>query len=80
MKVPKYIKDLLHRRAKYGELVSALESEFWYWIYENGLDKALLDGEFSNLYGESSILLITEPKTLTKRQIEIIENYNNNKE
>jgi hypothetical protein len=75
MKVPKYIKDLLYRRAKAGELISRLDGEFWECASKNNLDDVLYQEDTSGFYCINSIALIVEPQTLSDRQIEIIENY-----
>jgi hypothetical protein len=75
MKVPKYIKDLLYRRARYGRLLNSLDCEFWRWAEKNKFDEVLYQEDTSGFYCINSIALVAEPEMLSATQIEIIENY-----
>lgn len=76
MKVPKYIIKKLNKRAEYGRKVSALDSEFMQWCINKGID---FYETFQGVSELNSILLLTEPDTLTQRQIEILKKYKRNK-
>ena len=73
MKVPRYIKDKLVRRAKYGRLVNRLDTEIQEWVESKGIT---LWEIFDDPFQLNSILLVTEPVNLAVKQYEMLKNYN----
>lgn len=43
MRIPKYINELLEKRAKYAELFTDVDDKISYWIEENGIDAPIED-------------------------------------
>lgn len=69
MKVPRYIKDALSRRAYYGELVNKYDTLLSEWIKSQGVSSDI----FEPPYEINSVMLITEPYAITDKQIKILE-------
>lgn len=70
MKIPQYIIEKFYKRAKYGNMVEKLDVEIMEWCQNQGVDiESILDSPFN------SMLLLTEPYTLSTKQIEILKNY-----
>lgn len=69
MKIPRYIRNALSRRAYYGELVNKYDNQLNDWLKSHGVSNDI----FESPYEINSIMLITEPYRITDRQIKILE-------
>ena len=71
MKIPKYVVDKFVQRAKYGVLVNKLDCEIQEWCESKGLNPCEC---FDDPYLFNSILLLTEPCTLSSEQLMWLKN------
>lgn len=71
MTIPKYIITKFYQRAKYGLLVDKLDVEIMEWCKKQGVNPIEV---FESPYSPNSIMLLAEPTTLSRQQIEIIKN------
>ena len=69
MKIPRYIRNALLRRAYHGDLVNRSDTILNDWLKSRGVSSNV----FESPYEINSIMLITEPYRITDRQIEILE-------